>query len=1123
MFYQKFRIWRRKPAKRPFGRVKNAIYCLFGVLCLFGTAYAQNITFYYSSVNTIHGIDLTAQTEQFVTTAGLSSAVNGFSVNLDAGIAYYGDQNSVYYWDPTLGTGGNAHVLMNNFSNGFLQAPINNINSTGGSYLNGKYYVGSEDDSGFVEEVYELEISPDGRQILTVTPLGLLSACGCTKFQMGGFGDLVAYEDGADTVLYGSTADLTQNGQGTSAGIWRFNLSNNSFTTLNSGVGGQLSRNIYGDLYTNVGNNIYELDPNTGATTGPVLFSTNNAIWDFSGGFSLDFGDAPDSYGSAIHLVHGSSFNVKLGSVAPDNETYTQNSAIGFTDGNGDDSVGIDDEDAVAQLSAINVGDTDYTVSISCTANAYVSAWIDFNLNGSFDVDERNSNYPVQCGSQEVELVWNGFDVATAGDSYMRMRAAHNLTNIYKPTGYFSSGEVEDHPIEFKSGNTGSVGNCPAGSVGQIYNSTDVSVFFDNRNQSSASSFLNVTDSVVITDVNVIDLTVDHYRRPDVQLTLIKDSTEVEFYDLYCNNRNDLESVSFDDEAAALPQCEPADNGVYRAAEALSAFDGMDSQGQWELRLSDSGRRRNRSNLEAWSIEICSADTTNVTPNPDIRLGKSSSVNDRVVTITLLARNTGNQELSNLDLIDNLDQTFGSTPFALVQTPQMISAPAGFSVNTNYTGLTNSDSLLLPSGVLQPGQEIQIEIQVNVGYSSQYQFQNQASVSAIDPTGTSLQDLSGSGLNLSTDSDEPTSITLGNTVTMSGVVFEDSSTTLNTSHDGIQQAQEGGLPNKAIQLIDVASGQGIGSAVTDATGRWSAEIGLQYVGQSIEVVVTPESDLVFISEAPLVTNADITDGRIIINPDYNETLNVTSIGVVSRPSLLSNQSSNANVGALVSYAHTYQSSTHGTLLFTIDSGYVNPTLDWSESLIRDNNCNQVQDSSDTEIIAAISVSYDEQVCVIASIEIPAGATDGSVHTLGINAVFNAADPAATGHAIDIEFDNADQTNIVNPEVGNLVLSKSVRNITLGGGAVSQNTALPGHMLEYAIRFANDGNGPITDLIINDEIPAFTTNVNNSAQCVQAPQPLVCTPIENGAQISWHFQGALSAGDSGVVSYRVLVD
>ena len=646
---------------------------------------------------------------------------------------------------------------------------------------------------------------------------------------------------------------------------------------------------------------------------------------------------------------------------------------------------------------------------------------------------------------------------------------------------------------------------------------------FDSRNQNSASSFLNVSDSVLITDINVLDVTVDHQRRPDVQLTLIKDATEVELYNLYCNNRNDLESIDFDDEAAALPQCDPADNGIYRSAEALSAFDGMDSQGVWELRLSDSGSRRNRSRLDDWFIEVCSVDNTNVTPNPDVRLGKSATVNDRVVTFTLLVRNTGNQDLNNLNLIDNLSQTFGTTPFALVQAPQIVSSPAGFAVNTNYTGFTDSDSLLLPGGVLQPNQEIQIELQVDVGYSSQYQFQNQASLDALDPLGAAINDLSGSGLNLTTDSDEPTTVTLGNTVTISGVVFEDSSSALNSSHDGVQQAQELGLPNKSIQLFDIASGQSIANAVTDATGHWSAEIGLQYIGLPIEVVVTPESNLVFISESPLVSNANLTDGRIIFNPDYNEALNETSFGVVSRPTLLANQSSNATVGSTVIYAHTFQSSTHGTVLFTIDSSYINPALDWSASLIRDNNCNQIQDSNDIDISASINVGYDEQVCIITSITIPPGATDGSVHTLSLNAVFSPADPAATGHAVQIELDNADQTSIVNPGVGNLVLNKSVRNISLGGTPVTQNTALPGHILEYAINFANDGNGPLTDLIINDEIPAFTTGVNNSAQCLQTPQPLVCSPIENGGQISWHFQGALASGGSGVVIYRVSVD
>jgi len=95
--------------------------------------------------------------------------------------------------------------------------------------------------------------------------------------------------------------------------------------------------------------------------------------------------------------------------------------------------------------------------------------------------------------------------VTSAGSSYMRIRAAHNLTNIYKPTGYFAGGEVEDHPIEFNA-STGSVGSCPAGSVGQVYSSTDVPLDYDTRNSNTVSSFLTVADSVVITDINILDL-----------------------------------------------------------------------------------------------------------------------------------------------------------------------------------------------------------------------------------------------------------------------------------------------------------------------------------------------------------------------------------------------------------------------------------------------------------------------------------------------------------------------------------------------------------------------------------------------------------------------------------------
>jgi len=103
------------------------------------------------------------------------------------------------------------------------------------------------------------------------------------------------------------------------------------------------------------------------------------------------------------------------------------------------------------------------------------------------------------------------------------------------------------------------------------------------------------------------------------------------------------------------------------------------------------------------------------------------------------------------------------------------------------------------------------------------------------------------------------------------------------------------------------------------------------------------------------------------------------------------------------------------------------------------------------------------------------------------------------------------------------LNKSVRNITLGGQPVSQNTELPGHILEYTIQYQNIGDGGINDLTINDEAPAFTTIDPTSTQCGQTPASLQCTPGINGSQVEWVFQGALAPSGTGEVSYRITVD
>lgn len=1080
---------------------------------------SADTVFIYSSVNNLYGVNLTSGEQTFLTSASLSSAVNALAANSANGLIYYGDDTSIYYWDPSLGAGDNAHALINNFENGFFIAPLHNINSTGGSFYNGKYYVGSETDNGFIEDIYELTMSADGRQMVALKPLDILAACNCSQVQLGGFGDIAVVEEGGGPVMYGSSADLTNTGQGTHAGVWRFELNSNNWEKLGNGNGGQVANSLDSRVYTNSGNSIRELNVNTGAISRRSLLNTNNAIWDFSGGFSYDFGDAADSYGAASHLVDGALSSVFLGQTPPDNEAYTSNAVTDDVNGRGDDQTGVDDEDALSLLPDLSVGDSSYELSVSCTGG-YAAAWIDFDLNGKFDFIERNSNYPVQCQSGSTLLTWSGFDIPGSGSSFVRIRVAADADDIYKPTGYVETGEVEDYEINLLGTTTVSA-NCPAGSTSHIYRSTDVPKSFSGTRNNPTASIINVPDSLVITDVNLIDVQATYKAQRRLYFLLEHNGTQAYLYGNACAGTSF--NVGFDDEASSGVACPPSDGQSYKPNSALSAYDDSDAAGEWEMRVYNY-QSGNSGALEDWALEICSL--AQEVPVPDIRIGKVADVEGRIATVTLLIKNTGNTILSNVQVQDNLDTVFGAGNYQVSSAPQLLTAPAGFTVDASYSGQSGSSTLLISAGVLQPDEEIKLVFSVDVGYASSLAddtYRNQAVVNAQSDLGITVEDLSGTGLDLAADDDNPTTISLDFTVEISGVVFMDTSTNEQTSHDGVQQALEAGVAGRAVRILDVATSIEIATAISTADGSWTALLDPIYAGQPVEIVVIPSSATQFISESPLSTSANIADGRVSIVAQADSSANNVLVGLVARPSLVADQTANVSPGETVEFYHRYLATTHGNIEFFIETINSTPTNSWSETVFHDLNCNQVIDGTDYVINASMPVGLDETVCVVLKVDVPTTSVSGESQQLVIKSTMHPTDYVSTGHGVVFYNANTDLSTVVLDSAGNLVLNKSVSNITLGGLPVTQNSALPGHVLEYTIAYANTGNGQISDLVINDEAPAFTSIEPSSAQCPQTPTPLTCLPVATGNQINWSFQGALSAGASGQVSYRITVD
>lgn len=157
--------------------------------------------------------------------------------------------------------------------------------------------------------------------------------------------------------------------------------------------------------------------------------------------YTNDYGDAPESYGSAGHVINSRQY---LGTM-PDGELMSQYS----DEANGDDLNGIDDEDGV-EISELRQGDKAsirYIVVTSFLSNVYLNAWIDWNGDGDFnDAGERIASNVRRnlSGTYNLDIVVPSEAIGSR-PTFARFRLGPSLNS---PTGSASGGEVEDYIIK---------------------------------------------------------------------------------------------------------------------------------------------------------------------------------------------------------------------------------------------------------------------------------------------------------------------------------------------------------------------------------------------------------------------------------------------------------------------------------------------------------------------------------------------------------------------------------------------------------------------------------------------------------------------------------------------------
>ncbi|TKK75075.1 tandem-95 repeat protein [Kribbella jiaozuonensis] len=175
-------------------------------------------------------------------------------------------------------------------------------------------------------------------------------------------------------------------------------------------------------------------------TKHPKLPAINNAssgdAFSIVASMPEDFGDAPTSYGAAWSVLS----DVQLGKdVTEDNADVANGTTGPATADQADDGV---------VFKPLRTNQTTYAADLQLAGTSKAGracAWIDFNVNGTFEPGERAC---AAFAAQQTTVTLQWSEIAPkAGASYARVRVGYSDVQVEKSTGAADSGEVEDYPF----------------------------------------------------------------------------------------------------------------------------------------------------------------------------------------------------------------------------------------------------------------------------------------------------------------------------------------------------------------------------------------------------------------------------------------------------------------------------------------------------------------------------------------------------------------------------------------------------------------------------------------------------------------------------------------------------
>jgi uncharacterized repeat protein (TIGR01451 family) len=282
---------------------------------------------------------------------------------------------------------------------------------------------------------------------------------------------------GAGDFLYRVMRDVNSDSEGV---LVRFDMAAHTWEALgalgplgDNGTGAGVYADADGFLYAsdNGTGQIFRIDIEAVTATffaqGPVT-ANNDATRCALAPMPIDYGDAPDSYGTRLaddgprHAVPEYDSKSHTAPLMLGSTVDVERDGFPSWDADGDDIDDTDDEDGVSgPIVAGSGGPT--TVSVTATNDtaepATLAGWIDLDGNGTFDADElATATVPASSGTADHDLV---FPAATTTDAtHARFRLFPDTATTTPeaapaaviadplPTGSAAAGEVEDYLVQ---------------------------------------------------------------------------------------------------------------------------------------------------------------------------------------------------------------------------------------------------------------------------------------------------------------------------------------------------------------------------------------------------------------------------------------------------------------------------------------------------------------------------------------------------------------------------------------------------------------------------------------------------------------------------------------------------